>query len=115
MAEQVNTGKLRVLATTTRMRIEALPNVPTVAESGYKNYEVDAWWGMFAPANTPGDAVTQIALWFSAALQAPEVKSRLVAQGLYPVGLCGPEFAALLSKQYSDFGRIIHEANIKAE
>ena len=59
--------------------------------------------------------VSQLADWFTAAMQVPEVKAKLVAQSLYPVGMCGADFGALLRKQYDEFGRIIREANIKAE
>jgi len=113
--EQLNAGKLRPLATASRTRIEALREVPTVAESGYTDYKVDEWFGMLAPAKTPKETVSQLAGRFTAAMQAPEVKANLAVLGLYPVGMCGAEFAALLRNQYDDFGRIIREANIKAE
>jgi len=113
MAEQAKAGKLRILATTTRTRIESLPEVPTVAEFGYKDYEVDVWWGLFAPAKTPKESVSQLIDWFGAALQAPEIAPKLLAQGLFPAKMCGPDFAALIRKQYDDFGDIIREAGIK--
>jgi tripartite-type tricarboxylate transporter receptor subunit TctC len=113
--EQLNAGKLRPLATGTRTRIEALPEVPTVAESGYMDYKVDEWFGLLAPAKTPKATVSQLAGRFTAAVQAPEVKAKLAVLGLYPVGMCGADFATLLRKQYDDFGRVIGEANIKAE
>jgi tripartite-type tricarboxylate transporter receptor subunit TctC len=115
VAEHLKPGKLRALATTAQARIEALPDLPTVAESGYKDYGVDVWFGLFAPAKTPKAIVRQLADWFTAAIQAPEVKPKLVDQGLYPVGMCGANFGTLLRKQYDDFGRIIREANIRAE
>jgi tripartite-type tricarboxylate transporter receptor subunit TctC len=115
MAEQLKAGKLRALATWSRTRIESLPDVPTVAESGYKDYEMDEWNGVLAPARTPKNAVSQLTDRFTAALQVPEVKRKLVAQGLYPVGMCGADFGALLRKQYEDFGRVIRETNIKAD
>jgi tripartite-type tricarboxylate transporter receptor subunit TctC len=115
VAEQLNTGKLRALATGSQMRIEPLPNVPSVAESGYKDYDVDSSFGVLAPAKTPKETVSQLAAWFTAALQVPEVRAKLVAQGLYPVGMCGVDFANLLRKQYDQYGRVIREANIKAE
>jgi tripartite-type tricarboxylate transporter receptor subunit TctC len=115
VSEQLNAGKLRALATASRTRIEPLPEVPTVAESGYDDYDVDFWLGLFAPAKTSKETISQLADWFSAAMQAPEVRPKLVAQGLYPVDMRGADFAALLRKQYDDFGRVIHEANIKAE
>jgi tripartite-type tricarboxylate transporter receptor subunit TctC len=113
--EQLKAGKLRALATASAARIEALPEVPTVAESGYKDYAVDIWTGLFAPARTPKDTLSRLAGWFTAALQVPELKSKLEAQGLYPVGTCGQDFAAFLRTQYDDYGRIIRGANIKAE
>jgi tripartite-type tricarboxylate transporter receptor subunit TctC len=71
------------------------------------------WFGVFAPAKTPKEKVSQLAGWFTAALQAPEFKAKLVPLGLYSVGMCGADFSALLRKQYDDFGRVIREANIK--
>ena len=115
LAEHLSAGTLRALATTSRTRIDSLPDLPTVAESGYKDYEVDFWWSLFAPAMTPKEVVAQLAGWFTAAMQAPEVKSKLVAQGFAPVGMCGPDFAALLRRQFDEYGRVIREANIKAE
>ena len=114
-SEQLKAGKLRALATAARSRIGALPDVPTVAESGYRDYELDYWLGMLAPAMTPKDKISQLYRWFTAALQAPELKAKLAPLGLLPVGMCGSDFAALIRKQYGDFGRIIREANIKAE
>jgi tripartite-type tricarboxylate transporter receptor subunit TctC len=89
--------------------------VPTVAESGYKDYEVDFWFGVAAPAKTPKEVVSQLAGWFTAAMRAPEVRAKLEVQGYLPVGLCGADFRALLRKQYDEYGRVIREANIKAE
>jgi tripartite-type tricarboxylate transporter receptor subunit TctC len=113
--EQLKAGKLRALAAATRTRLEPLPDVPTVAESGYKDYEVDVWLALFAPARTPQAIVSRLANSFSAALRAGEVKTRLAVQGLYPVGMCGADFGALLRKQYEEYGRVIREAKIKAE
>jgi tripartite-type tricarboxylate transporter receptor subunit TctC len=107
VAEQITAGKLRALAAATQTRIESLSDVPTVAESGYKDFELDNWFGVVAPAKTPKEAVSQLAGWFTAALQVPEVKAKLVAQGLFPVGTCGADFGVLLRKQYDDFSRII--------
>ena len=115
VVDQLKSGKLRALATASRTRIASLPDVPTVAESGYKDYEVDFWFGVAAPAKTPKEAVSQLAGWFTAAMQAPEVRAKFEVQGYYPVGLCGADFRTLLRKQYDEYGRVIREANIKAE
>jgi len=115
LAGHLKAGTLRALATSARTRIEPLPDLPTVAESGYRDYEVDLWWGLFAPTNTPKATLAQLVRWFTDALQAPEVKAKLAAQGFSPVALCGGDFGALLRKQYADYGRVIREANIRAE
>jgi tripartite-type tricarboxylate transporter receptor subunit TctC len=114
LAEHIKAGRLRAVAATTGKRIDSLPELPTVGET-YNDYEVDFWWGLFAPAKTPKETATQYARWFTAAMRAPEVKTKLNAQGFIPVGSCGADFAALLRKQYDHYGRIIREANIKAE
>jgi tripartite-type tricarboxylate transporter receptor subunit TctC len=115
LGEQLRAGKVRALATAARTRIETLPDVPTVAESGYRDYEVDIWFGVVAPAKTPKETVAQLAGWFTEALRSPEVKPKLAIQQFSPVGTCGADFAAHLHKHYDDFGRVIRESNIKAE
>jgi tripartite-type tricarboxylate transporter receptor subunit TctC len=112
LAEHLKAGTLRALVTSARTRIAPLPDLPTVAESGYKDYEVDLWWGVFAPAKTPKETTAQLAGWFAAAMQAPEVRAKLAAQGFTPTVICGAEFDTLLRKQYESYGRIIHEAKI---
>ena len=71
--------------------------------------------GMVVPAKTPPAAVSQLANWFTTAMQVPEVRTRLAALGQYPVGICGADFAAHLRKRYEEYGRIIRDASIKAE
>jgi tripartite-type tricarboxylate transporter receptor subunit TctC len=115
VAEQIKVGKLHALATTSSERIESLPDVPTVAESLYKDYATDNWFGLFAPAKTPKDIVSQLAGSFTAALKVPELRAKLVGQGLYPVGMCGADFGALVRKYYAEYGRVIRDANIQAE
>ena len=99
----------------TMKRIDPLPNVPTFDEQGFKNLEVDNWFGIVAPVHTPKETLTQIAGWLKAALQDPDVKAKLALQGLYPVGMCGDEFAAYVKKRFDDYGQMIRESNIKTE
>jgi tripartite-type tricarboxylate transporter receptor subunit TctC len=115
VSEQVKAGKLRALATTLRARIEELADVPTVAESGFNNFETETWIGLVAPPKTPQAAVAQLATWTLSALEVPEVKAKLFAVGLSPVGLCGADFAAYLRKQYDEYGRVISASNFKVE
>jgi tripartite-type tricarboxylate transporter receptor subunit TctC len=115
VAEQIAAGKLRALATASRARDVLLPDVPTVAEFGFKDYEAETWNGVVAPKNTPKQTLTRLASWFSTALKVPEIKSKLVTLGLFPVGICGADYAAYLRTQYDQYTRVIHEADIKAE
>jgi tripartite-type tricarboxylate transporter receptor subunit TctC len=108
-------GKLRALATASRQRIAAAPDVPTVAESGYPSYNTEVWFGLVAPAKTAATTISQLSGWFSAALAAAEVKDKLKLQEMVPVGTCGADFAAYLHDQFNAYARVIREADIKAE
>jgi tripartite-type tricarboxylate transporter receptor subunit TctC len=115
VVEQLKAGALRALAVGSRRRAEALPDVPTIEESGFKDYDLDIWYGLVAPARTPGDALAQAADWSASAVKSADMKPKLALQGLYPVGICGAPFGAHLQKQYEDYERVIREAQIKAE
>ena len=112
---QVKSGALRALAISARTRLDSVPDVPTVDESGYKGYEADVWYGLFAPAKTPDEVTGRLGRWFAAAVQDGGVKAKLAAQGLRPVGTCGDDFRAQVRRQYEIFGQVIREAGIKAE
>ena len=114
-SEYLKAGKLRALAVGNGARAQPLPDVPTVAESAYRDFDVDAWFGAFAPANTPEPAIRQLEHLFTTALQDAIVKEKLLLQGLFPAGACGADFAAYLRKQHDAYSRIIAEANIKAD
>ena len=113
--EQVNAGKLRALATAGQSRIEAWPNLPTVAEQGFKDYAVEVWYGLIAPAKTPKDKIAELSKWCAEAMLAPELKAKWALQGLTPVGSTSEAFAAHLRKQSEDYARVIRDANIKGE
>jgi tripartite-type tricarboxylate transporter receptor subunit TctC len=113
-APQLAAGNLRALAVTTQARIEPLPDVPAVGET-WRDFESEGWFGLVVPAKTPQETVSQLAGWFGAALQRPEVKARLVSQGLFPVGTCGADFAAFLRKRHDEYGRVMREASIKLD
>jgi tripartite-type tricarboxylate transporter receptor subunit TctC len=113
--EQLRAGKLRPLAVASRQRIAQLPDVPTFMESGYKDYETSAFFGVVAPAKTPVETIDKLAGLLTAALKAPEVTPKLVAQGLEIVGTCRDDFRAHIRRQYEKYSRAIREANIKAE
>jgi tripartite-type tricarboxylate transporter receptor subunit TctC len=113
IAEQWAAGNVRALATMASRRIDPLPDLPTVAESGYKDFETDVWFGLVAPAGTPQETVSQLIDWFGGALAAPEVKSKLTAQALYPIPVCGGDFAAHIGRQIALYTRLLRELNFK--
>jgi tripartite-type tricarboxylate transporter receptor subunit TctC len=113
MSEHINSGKLRAIATFSPTRVEGLAHIPTVAESGYNRY--DGWYGLYAPAKAPNATISQLIGWATAAMQTPDAKRKLEPLGLYPTKMCGADFAAYIRQQFEEFGRIIREANIKAE
>jgi tripartite-type tricarboxylate transporter receptor subunit TctC len=79
--------------------------VPTVSETVYKDFEADNWFGLYVPAKTPRQSVSQLTGWFTAALEVPEVKAKPVGLGRFPVG----------SRKYEEYGHAIRELNIKVE
>ena len=112
---QIKAGKLRAIATSSSKRIKPLPDLPTVAESGYPGYESEVWLGLLAPAKTPEKSIAQLIAWFTAALKTPAVEAKLLPLGLYPAGVCGKEFSAFIKQKNDEYARIIHDANIKVE
>jgi tripartite-type tricarboxylate transporter receptor subunit TctC len=112
---QLQAGTLRGLVTTSRNRVDTLPDVPTFAETGVSNYEADIFYGLVAPAKTPDATLAQLSKTFATALKAPVMKSKLAKEGLFPVGTCGAEFGAYMKKLGDDYARITSEAHIKTE
>jgi tripartite-type tricarboxylate transporter receptor subunit TctC len=114
-AELVGAGKLRALAVASDKRVDSWPDVPTVAEQGFKDYSVEAWYGLVVPAKTPKDKVAELSKWCAETMAAPALKPKWALQGLTPAGSSSEEFAAHLRKQSDDYARVIREANIKGE
>jgi len=112
---QLNAGTLRALAGVSARRVEPLPDLPTVAESGYPGFDAEVWFGLVAPARTPTETVAQLVGSFSRALEAPEVRTKLAAQALYPDPRCGSAFAAHIRRQSEDYARLIRDLGIKAD
>jgi tripartite-type tricarboxylate transporter receptor subunit TctC len=115
VSEQLAARTLRALAVFSSRRIGQLPEVPTLAESGFDSYDASTWFGVVAPAKTPQDTISQYVSWFSAALGTAEVRAKLLALGLDPVGTCGKDYGLRLRKYFNAYGRAIREANIKTE
>lgn len=111
----VRAGKLRALAVTTARRIQAAPEVPTVAEAGIAGYEAIGWFGAVAPAGTPEAIVQRLAAEMRAALDAPEIRSRMIAAGAEPFTSSPQEFAAFIRAEARKWAEVIRTAGVRAE
>jgi tripartite-type tricarboxylate transporter receptor subunit TctC len=111
----IKSGKLRALAVTSAKRTQALPEVPTVAESGLAGYDSTQWYGVLAPAGTPREIVTRLHDAIVRALRDAEVGKRLAADGAEPVGSSPEEFAAFIKSESEKWAKVATAAGIKAE
>ena len=108
-------GKLRALAAAGLKRSAAIPDVPTVAESGLPGFEVIGWWGMLAPAKSPRPVVLLLNREVRAALEVPEVKKSLLDQGMDPAGGPPEEFGALIKADMEKWGDVGKRLGVKLD
>ena len=111
----VRSGRLRALAVTGSKRSPALPDVPTVEESGVRNFEVTLWLAVFAPAQTPKPIVDRLNREFTTAIALPQVRDALMAQGLQPQTMTSAELSRYLSAQIARWTEVARKANLKPE
>lgn len=112
---QIDAGKIRPLAVTGTRRLPELPDVPTVAESGFPGFEAYSWIGIFAPAATPSATLRQLTEAFQAALQDPEVRQRLNAAGFEVMATDGPAVDRYTREQYERWRAFVQANNLKLE
>jgi tripartite-type tricarboxylate transporter receptor subunit TctC len=112
---QIKGGKLRALAVTSVTRSSSLPDAPTVAESGYKDFDVSTWYGLFMPAGTPAAIVTTMNTKVNELLATPEMKAAIQAQGAEPVTMKPEAFANLLKTDYAKWKVIVQSSGAKIE
>ncbi|MFN7855527.1 MAG: Bug family tripartite tricarboxylate transporter substrate binding protein [Acidovorax sp.] len=108
-------GKVRALAVTSRERNPALPDLPTVIESGLKGFEVVGFYGFLAPAGTPKDVVAKLSDAFGQVLQMPEVRSRMVSQGADPAFLGAEDFATFLASEMPRWADAVKKSGAKVD
>src|SRR6185503_4050283 len=108
-------GRLRALAIVAPQRSPALPDVPTVAEAGLKDFEVTTWYGVLAPAGTPRPIVSRLNAELVKVMQALEVKERLAGMATDPHTSAPEEFAAYLKQEIAKWGDVVRKANLKAD
>ena len=112
---QIRAGKLKAVAIAGDARSPALPQVPTFAEAGLPGFELKNWYGVLAPAGTPRAVIDKLAAETAKIMAMPDVRQKLIDQGMAPM-VSGPDqFAALISAEITKYGTLIKSANIKIE
>ncbi|HEX4896550.1 MAG TPA: tripartite tricarboxylate transporter substrate binding protein [Solimonas sp.] len=112
-AAQVKAGKLKALATTSPSRLAVLPELPTVAESGYPGFQSTAWVGLLAPAGTPKAIIDQIHAAVVKVMALPETRERMAGFGAEITTSTPEEFASHIRSEMSKLGKVVRDANIK--
>jgi tripartite-type tricarboxylate transporter receptor subunit TctC len=112
---QIKAGKLKALAVTTAQRSAALPDVPTIAESGVKGFEASSWFGLLAPTGTPADIVNRIQQESAKALGTAELKERMLSQGAIPGGMKPSEFAAYIAAETKKWAQVVKASGAKVD
>jgi len=112
---QAKSGRLRALAVTTARRSTSAPEIPTIAESGVAGYEMGQWYGLLAPAGTPGLVIDRLNAEVSKALKHPEMRRRLQTEGADAVASSPQEFGAFFKAEIAKWTRIVQKAGIRAE
>ncbi len=111
----VAAGKMKALAVTTANRIAALPNVPTIAESGLPGYDATLWYGLIGPKNLPADIVETLNAAVNRALRTPEAHAKLQADGAEPAGGSAAAFTATIRTGIDQWASIVKDLGIKQE
>ena len=111
----IQAGRLRALAVAGAQRAPALPDVPTIAETGLKGYAVDPWFGVYGPANLPPAVVQALNQAFTRALAMPEVKDKLLAAGFNPRGSSAEELTQLTQSEYQRLGDVARKAGMSVD
>ena len=114
-APHVKSGAVRGLAVTGAQRSSALPELPTVAESGVPGYEVSAWFGIFAPAGLAQPVVQRLNAEFVKGLQQPDLRQRLASQGAEPLTSTPDEFGNYLRSEIAKWAKVVKESGMKVD
>jgi tripartite-type tricarboxylate transporter receptor subunit TctC len=111
----IKDGKVKALAVSTARRIEALPNLPTVAEAGFPAAENTFWLAMLVPAKTPRDIVAKLNAETNRALQAPDMKEKLAKLGTETMAMTPEELDKFIAAEYRDLGEVMVKAGLKPQ
>jgi len=114
----IKSGRLKALAVTSGQRSAALPDLPTIAEAGgpaLKGYEASSWFGLLAPAGTPGEVVNRLQQETAKALALPLIKERMLAQGAIPSGMTPAEFVRFIDAETKKWAQVVKAAGAKVD
>ena len=111
----IDSQRMRALAVTTSTRAPQLPDVPTIAESGFAGFDAPAWWAVLAPARTPPEVVQRMNAAIAKAMQNPDVAQRLQAQGIAVLGGTPQEGQAFVERQMDIWAKVVKDNNIKPD
>ena len=111
----IKSGKLRALAVTSAQRVDDLPQVPTVAESGYKGFEAVTWFGLLGPAKLPAPVVSAVNAELNKALTSPELRKKLEDQGLEVRTSTPEQFGQLIRSDIDKWGRVVKASGARAD
>ena len=109
----IETGKVRALASMSKKRPISQPNLPTVSEAGYSEFDLVPWMGVFVPAHTPPDVVRKLETELLAATNSPEVREQLQRIGLEPLASGAAEFGALVKRDIGNWAKVITDVGVK--
>jgi tripartite-type tricarboxylate transporter receptor subunit TctC len=112
---QIKGGRLRAIAVTSAKRTPELPDAPTIAESGYRGFEANTWYGLLAPAGTPAPIIARLNDEVNRVLRTPEVRERLASEGGEALGGSPEQFASFLKAEHAKWGRVVRESGARAE
>ena len=114
-AGALKTGRVKAIGITSAKRVSALPDVPTVGESGYTDLVVEQWWGVVAPAKIPAPILEKLKTEVAAAIAHSSMKERMTALAIEPGNMTPEQFRTFMSDEAKRWGRVAKEANIKLE
>ena len=115
MIGQIKQGKVRPLVVTSAKRVDDIPDVPTINESGYKGFDAVTWFGLLVPTGTPKEVVARINAEFNKALKQPELSKRLSDEGADIAGGTPEQFAALIKDDIPRWGKVVRESGAKVD
>jgi tripartite-type tricarboxylate transporter receptor subunit TctC len=111
----VQAGRLRQIAVTSAKRFPPLPQVPSIAEAGYKDIDIVSWWGLLAPAGVPADIVGRLHAATTKVLSSPEMRDRLASQGAVAVPESPQEFAAYIKAEIANWAKIVSASGARLD